>query len=53
MIDTTENSQYRMMIKTILEKFFVNTCLYIEENYEMFLKIFWENNRINFEMFKD
>jgi dynein heavy chain len=33
MIDTTENSTYRSTIKTLLERFFFNTCMFIEENF--------------------
>jgi hypothetical protein len=52
MIDTNENSQYRSTIKTLLERCFYETCMYIEDNFEKFLKIFWENLRIDFEIFK-
>jgi dynein heavy chain len=44
---------YRNTIKSLLEKCFYETCMYIEENYEKFLKIYWENQRIDYQIFKN
>ena len=50
-IDVNENENKKNSIKGILDDSFDNVHDFVDDMYERFLQIYWENQRIDFSLF--
>ena len=52
-VDMGINEQNETELKVIVEQSFSETTIFMENIFEKFLKIFWEDQRIDFSIFTD